>query len=407
MNRNEYLFRVLGSVGLWLAAAAGLAASAPAEPAAAAPAKPYNLFMGAEVSIAQGGDFHRVRAVQGDAFIIAVNGRPVSVPMGNGPINLKIDPILKLTEGSAVVAELTGDRAYTPQNDPRRKFLRQHPGTAGGATLGRAVGTYNIAQTSMAAARMGGDAGGIAAAQSQINSAAAGIDQAGLAAQSDFNSVGYFAGRMQAELDKKLFDAIEVTFSVSSPRPLSEPYVVLITTFRPPDAKPGIVQNWIYAQQLGRVDEVPQRVRILQGGFPPGFELKSYSLHLYNRGAELATNVASKRVPLTRDEALQYVLIEYLSANKGASLPPTLTLSRIPPELQARAAAGQLADTCYVKVTKEGKPGELFADPACTRPLDDAELARVVRELRFKPALLNGKPVPGVATLALRSAPSS
>ena len=54
--------------------------------------------------------------------------------MKNGLISLKVQQSLKLTEASATIADLKGDRAYTEANDPRKKFNRE-PRVGGTAAI--------------------------------------------------------------------------------------------------------------------------------------------------------------------------------------------------------------------------------------------------------------------------------
>ena len=150
---------------------------------------------------------------------------------------------------------------------------------------------------------------------------------------------------------------MEVTFEVSAEQPLASPYVVILAQYHELNAPPGTSRNWIYAKALEPIDSKPRKVRILQGGFPRGFELEKFQVHLYNRGQELATNVADKRVPLTRDEAFQYMLIDYVSSHKGASLPATPAMVKLPADFRTRLAGGQLAQIFFVKVSKDGLPG--------------------------------------------------
>jgi hypothetical protein len=394
--------------------ALGLGARATATPdrgvvnAPAPTAKPYTLFLGAEVSVERQKQYYRVKDVDLGAFLIAVKGEPVRVPMDRGRVNLKVDPALKLTEQSANIADLKAERAYTPARDPIRKFVREQPGIAGMAAVGKAMEAYDFALRQQAAGQLGAAArtgfGNLPSTpgDSAVNQALQGIDRTLFTTNhSDMYNPGYFAGRAQEELAKQLFDAMDVRFTVSSERPLSHPYLLLITTFRPVDATPGAVQNWIYAQELPPVGPKPQKVHIQQGGFPEGFELKHCSVHLYNDGVEIATNVASKRVPLTRDEAFQYVVMEHLSSHKGANVAASLVLNQLPPDLRDRVVRGDYGGTYYVRVSRDGLGMGIFHDHACARPVDDGYLVNLVKDLRFRPALEKGKPVESIYPLSL------
>ena len=50
-------------------------------------------------------------------------------------------------------------------------------------------------------------------------------------------------------------------------------------------------------------------------------------------------------------------------------------------------------------MTKDGKPTAVFADKSCSQRVEDPYLESVVQNIRFKPALENGKPVDGIAAV--------
>jgi len=162
-----------------------------------------------------------------------------------------------------------------------------------------------------------------------------------------------------------------------------------------------MVQYLVYARALDTIDSHPTKVHFVQGGFPFNFELVGFQLHIYDRGEEVATNVSSKRVELTREEAFEYVKSEYIGAHKGETLPAVPVMGKLPADLPGLLAAGKYGETIYVRVSKDGLGDEPFLDTACTRRIEDPYLQSVIRGIRFKPALEQGKPVDGVAALNL------
>jgi len=197
-------------------------------------------------------------------------------------------------------------------------------------------------------------------------------------------------------------DAMDVEFEISSERPLQKPYVVTMTRFHPKGSKPGMVQNLVYARELGMIESHPTYVHFVESGFPHDFELIDFQLHVYNRGEEVATTESSKRVELTRDEAFEYVKMEYLGSHKDATLPAVPAMAKLPADLPKRLAEGEFRETFYVKVSKDGLADEAFDDATCSKRIEDSYLEKVVRCIRFNPALAQGKPVEGVASLNLR-----
>jgi hypothetical protein len=222
-------------------------------------------------------------------------------------------------------------------------------------------------------------------------------------AASDMTSGTFYRDRAQADLALELFDAIEVSFEVSSETPLNNPYVLIVSRFRERDARPDMARSWIYAKSLDPIDQSPRKITINQKGFPPGFILEEYRVHLYNRGQEIATNVSTRQVPLTREEAFDYLKLEYLATHKTSTLPATPAMAQMPADFHQRLSGGKLNQTLYVKVSKDGISEGAFLDEKCSQKVEDPYVENVVKAVRFKPALEKGKPVDAVAPLKLGS----
>ena len=391
---------------LSIAAVLALASAVPAAvpDGANAGSKTYTLFMGADLDVQLNKVAYRVLDVTGGSFVVKVDGKDLLVPMNEGPVSLRVAHSLKLTEAAASIADLKGERAYTPGNDPVKKYMAQQGQAvasqdaiaAAGVNMTSARTMTNVMTRNAAPGPSGAEAGFPTAdprmAEQQYNAANA-------AALSDFGNNGALVGKMQDELHEGLFDAMDISFQVSAVNPLNSPYVVVVAQYRERNTPPGALHSWIYARALEPIDSKPRKVRILQGGFPQGFELERFQVHLFEHGEELATNVADKRVPLTRDEAFQYVLIDYVSSHKGASLPATPAMGRLPADLRTRLDSGQLTQRFFVKVSKDGLPVETYADESCSRKVDDPYLQSVIQDIRFKPALEKGRPIEGIALL--------
>jgi len=161
------------------------------------------------------------------------------------------------------------------------------------------------------------------------------------------------------------------------------------------------VQNHIYARALDPIDTHISTVHFTEEGFPPEYELVDFQVHIYDRGVEIATNLAANRVELTREEAFEYVKMEYVSAHKGETLQAVPVMGKLPAELPTRIAAGNYTETFFVLVSKDGVGHDAYLDRMCTKKTDDPFLDAVVRGLRFKPALSGGIPVEGVAAVNL------
>jgi hypothetical protein len=407
-------------------------------------AKTHTLFMGADIAVNLDKDSYPVRGVIGSSWVVEINGEEKVISAKQAPLNLKITPSLKLTDISATIAGYKKERAYTFENDPSVRLTRGLSNsamtnaylianandaqaiadTAANKALGAAalfagtdnlLGAAGVAATATALASPhpapAAFVGNFTFAMAQAMAAQYAVATAATQAQSiAIAQQGATADLNQTEngnepggrLVQTGLDAMDVEFEISSAKPLLHPYVVTMTRFHPKGAKPGMVQNLVYAKELHQVDAHPTNVHFVEGGFPYDFELIDFQLHVYDRGQEIATTVSSKRVELTRNEAFEYVKIEYIGSHKGATLPAAPAMALLPADLPAHLRQGEFKETYFVRVSKDGLADEAFADASCSNKIESPYLEKVVRCIRFDPALADGKPVEGVASLDLR-----
>jgi hypothetical protein len=400
---------------VWVSLASGVAAGAADERPTVMQAvtvsepKTHMLFMGADIAVTLGGELYPVRDVVGASWVLLIGGQEKLISTKESSTNIKITPNLKLSEGSASVTELHRLQSYSFANDPSVITTTRMTSSGMNTALleGVALDAAHYADT-LGNKALGG-AQVLALGDKQFGAAAylhdmgTYEDPVKWAQRMERNAVANT--RSEAEglgpATSRGLDALSVDFAISSTKPLYNPYVVTITRFHPKGAKPGVVQNHIYAEALNPIGPQPLRVHLEEEGFPFDYEVVDFQMHIYNRGVEVATSMSANRVDLTRDEAFMYVVLEYVNAHRGATLPPVPAMGHLPSALPTRLAAGDYASPFYVKVSRDGLGDESFADAACTRRLEDPFLESVVKELRFKPALANGNPVPGVAQVDL------
>jgi len=409
MRMHLTLSRFARFAALVLLTGGGLSALAADEAATAASSKPFMLYMGADVDLQKDAQFYRVRDVVERAFVITPKDQRVVVPItGRDSVNFKIAKNLKVSDKVIQVSDLTADRSYTTGADPFRKFANMAGNAAAAENEQNAASVRQAeAQRSLSQAQ-GNAAANPGIPNYNVANATAAVDQysnqmqaTGAMMASEFNNSGAQADRLGADKDAAAYDAVQVSMKVSSEKPLSHPYLIVYAQYREPGDKPGLVSNWVYATELDAINEVPRRIYFKQGGFPPGFELVKYEVHFYNHGQEVANTLAEKCVALTRDEAHEYIVVDYLTTRKGATLAPTLALGAKSADFRARYNGEQLQKTIYVKVTKDGLPQGVFRNPACTDKVDDPFMESVVSYARFKPALDQGKAVEGIAGIRL------
>lgn len=408
--------------------AAGSADSKPTvmEAVTVSAAKTHTLFMGADIAVSLGGDLYPVRDVVGASWVLMIGGQEKLVSTKDSSTDLKVTPDLKLSEGSAMIVGFTRMRSYSFANDPNviitKRLTKSGMDTAMLSGVAQDARAYadTVGNSALGPAQVAADSDkqfGDAALQnlSKVNfkSTLAPVGR-GFAGTNQTEAIKYAAQQEEVANDNtksageglgpattRGLDALNVDFTISSAKPLYNPYIVTMTRFHPNGAKPGVVQNHIYAEALNPIGVQPLRVHIVEEGFPYDYEVVDFQLHIYNRGVEVATSISADKVDLTRDEAFEYVKMEYVSAHHSSTLPPVPAMGRLPSELPARLAAGDYGNSFYVRVSKEGLADECFADAACMKRIDDPFLGSVVKDLRFKPALEHGRAVPGVAEVNL------
>jgi TonB family protein len=86
--------------------------------------------------------------------------------------------------------------------------------------------------------------------------------------------------------------------------------------------------------------------------------------------------------------------------DRGNQLEPPVALNSVWVAYPRRARKQRLRGTVSISfvVTKEGLPTDLHLIRAVARDLDESAL-RSVRRMRFKPAMLDNKPVPAHITI--------
>ncbi len=381
-------------------------------PAVNAP-KTHVLFMGADIALEKGKTYHPVEDVAGTTLVIRVGDKPVKVPQSPN-LNLGIKESLKLAATSVTVDHLETERTYTSLSDPFRKVAQAAALAAGDSAVvdaqraNLAVLNLNVAATGawVANARGTPDEGAALAAQAaeqaKVATAEAGLTQTINRPAAEIYDVASRTASAGAEASRERFDAIRVTFDLKTDKDLAHPYYAVIAQIREPESKPKQARRWAYVRSLEALPAGETRkVTIYQGGMPPGYLLESCEVHVYNGGNELATNLSRKRVPLTDEEAMDYRIIDYVSVNKGRTLPATPASMSLANEVRALLTPAQLSQTCYVRVAKGGRVIAAFRDPAGQEPLADAAIESALKTLRFKPALEAGKPVESIAPIVL------
>jgi hypothetical protein len=192
---------------------------------------------------------------------------------------------------------------------------------------------------------------------------------------------------------------VELTFDVSSPEPLENAYIVVVANYASL-GKSNEVARQISAREFAHIDSRPQRVKMSHAASMNRLPFKKFDIGLFANGQEVATNLSEKRMALTREQAFQFFLIDYLSTHKGATLPPTPMLMTPRAEFRRRVEKAEAHQTIYVNVDKMGNTLKLSTDAAGSERLPTS-LESALQNVRFMPALNNGAPVEGRAKVTL------
>ncbi len=375
------------------------------------PPKTHALFMGADLVVQREKKLYRVEDVAGSEFMIHVDKQEVFVPTRNRQTGLQVSYNLKLSGASVKLDGLESGPAYTPENDPMRKLAEASNNAAGiaaqsditSAQLARATSNRDDSARALAGSKteeeIRNNTRALGVAQGDVNASQAQMDYVASSMMSDMVNVG--SGAHQMQIAEGNFDAMEVSFKISSETELDRPYMVILFRFHEPTAKPGVDGMVIHAAALDPINSKPRYVRVLRGGLPSGFKFVDCAVHIYNRGREVATNTSDKRVDLTRDEAQQYVVMEYVGVSKGVTARAGAVSGTLSLAQRQRLRPDQITRRVYAKVGKDGTMLGAFADEDCNHPLEDPGIVAALGEVFFTPALDQGKPVDGIARVRL------
>lgn len=394
------LFCRTGAVLTSLALTATAMQTHAAEPASNAAPATHVLFTSTDIGILHQGAVQHVRDVEGDSFIVKIKDQNVSIPMGTNPEQVKVSRVQVLADRSATVAKFTYDRVYTPANDPVRKWTpaMAAAGEMNDAADATANALKNTSPTMEVRVNVPGNPFG--ERKTVVNplyaDVAAKAQNAAARVSGNMGSSTSYIDKIREEEALKLFDALEVQFEVSAAKPIQRPYVVVMAKYHEKDdAKYS--KNWLFAKALDPIDDRARKISVREAGFPPGFEVEKLQVHLYENGLEIPTDLSENRAPLTRDEAHEYLTIEYMSAHKTDTASPKVVLAQLPSDWAMHRSDAAFRKVFYVKVDQTGHSLGAFEDEACTVKVADEYYAGVLNSLLFLPALQRGKPVDAVA----------
>jgi hypothetical protein len=368
---------------------AGLAVSRAQAPTTES--KDQTLFVGMDLALPRDGEFCRVVGATSKGFIVQARRQRLEVPFANAS-ELRITKGVKLSSLSATVSKVK------TENFSRAAAKEQF----------RAMNTYVLMNdlASQAADRAQGeltraDLGG----GSNLPDPRSGITVSPLeSAVTNFNSVQPGVDSSRVMSSSFLFDnmrgrggdTVAATFEVAAERRIEHPYVLLVVDFA--GEKPGQIMRGVAARTLDFVDATPRalslEVQVDASRLRAGAEVKNVYVNVYADGQEVATNLSERKVSLTKQEAYQYYLLEYLGTHKGETRAPAPMLLTPRSELRRPGDPAQLKQAVYAAVDKQGTLVALSTDEAGQQKVG-TEVEALLKSFRFMPALEKGVPVDG------------
>lgn len=394
-----------------LLAASGLAIIAPVSPISAASAgaesdKSYAIFLGLTVFVEEQGKKLPVVGGSDPVVLVREDGTNVDVPRRHVALSAVVEPTL--SPSFLTLDALNGYPIHSPATNPVRDAQAQMIAMQGidadrqdaSAAAWRQADTGAVAATAQAAATdasspdKGLVEGAAAAARGQAASAL--DNMTSTITNPLFGSVLPGSGETGSDAT---CDGFEVTFRASASEPCSNVYGVLRLLIRPPAPANGELLQALKVFRLPDLDARPRKIVVRRLDMPVGAKVESFDVHIYANGRELASNTSRNRVDVSDDEALQFLILRHMQGHAKETLPAEVAQELRPgwPGVISKDATKLTVD---VGIDAEGKVSAVSLGVAATTP-SAAELERAVRNVRFLPALLNGKPAPSSGTFAL------
>ncbi|HWA84705.1 MAG TPA: hypothetical protein VG710_00665 [Opitutus sp.] len=369
----------------------------PAATAALSEAKDHVLFVGTDLDVRMDGKFYHVVGASKEALKIEKDHQVADVRMGHGA-DVRISKGVKLSDLSATIANIqteSVDRASArAQLEAMKSSLMlseeadMQADRLQGAMLQAGMVAVNSASPVRGAAE---SAAAIQAAQQQaVGNYSGGLP--GLDLLSDSANT-----YLMSRVEQKDQTEVDLSFDVSSPQPIDNAYLVVVANY---GDKKGNIARQISARDFGHIGSQSQHVTMSHAASINGLPFTKFDVALFADGQEVATNLSEKRTPLTNDEAYQYFFVDYLSAHKGATLPPAAMLMTPRMEFRRQIEGTDATQSVYARVDKNGNIVAMSADKAGTQKLPPAT-ETALQNVRFMPALKGGAPVEGQVKVTL------
>jgi hypothetical protein len=188
--------------------------------------------------------------------------------------------------------------------------------------------------------------------------------------------------------------ALQVKATISSPVEVSHAYLVGLATIASDEQAP---QEVLFMHRLGNIGPKPRTITARKEGLPPKFEVTEVKLHVYRNGEELVSDQSAKQFALTREEVIEYLVLDHASRHRRQTLPPEPFWSLAPSSLLAAQQPEHYNYPVTVQVDATGRVATFDSNFIIPE-----RVKVIIEDMFFLPALQNGRPVPGTANINLQ-----
>lgn len=354
-----------------------------------APDRDHHLFVGLDLFVPHESEFVAIRKISDKDALIDTPARD-RVKLGNSP-RFRIKMATKVSANSASIAKLKAEATYSAGNDPALIAMMDQARiqNAMADQVDAAEQRLSTADVRASAAEdiIAGDPdGGRGVAYEDTPEGIMEI------ASSDFEDALSIQETMTDTLDfgsngdeEPSYDAIRVSFDVSSEYPMADAYAVILIRVEHEHE----LSDFTTYKRIGAVDQKPRRVKIYHEGFRPGYKIKDTRVFVYNHGEEIVTNLSDKHYKLTSAEAREFVKLDHQGRNRRDTVPAEPSWELAPPILQATETS---QDYDYPVTVELDAAGNLVSIVTAGQIIPE-HVQAVLRETTFVPALEKGEPI--------------
>lgn len=394
INQLLRLVRIVSSAAIIFSlTTAALAAASPTEVKSPSTTdKNHHLFVGPDLFITHESESVAIRKISNKEALIDTPSHH-RVALGKAPhFRLKMAP--KVSSNSASITKLETEETYSAGTDPAMIAMMDQLDQA--RTQGIIANQVHNAEQALSTGGIRVDFAGTATSFSstgnqtdggedtpdETSDIASGLLDDALARQEIVTNALDFGGSEDEIPD---YNAIRISFEVSSEKPMADAYAVILVNIE----IDGEVSRFTTYKRIGEMDQKPRRVKIYHEGFPPGYTIKDTQIFVFNHGEEVATNFSDKHYDITTSQAREFVKLNHRGLHRRDTVPAEPAWSLAPPVLQATQTS---EDYDYSVTVELDSAGDLVSIDTAGQTIPE-HVQAVLRETTFVPALEKGKPI--------------